>query len=249
MNEFPTSDENPDEADERYRRLSDRSPSGPSDAVRRAVLRHAAELAAKQRRWRVATFGGLAAAAALTGLLLVPHFLMPTPVARRPAPLAAAGPGTSSPEPVLPSAARNADESGTAAAPRVENRVEPPATASDSRAVSSPAAAPPSRALSLPRAASLAAPATALHEAARSGDMPALQRLVAAKADIDARDVSGRTALMLAVRGGHKSAVDALLAAGADPNAADAAGTTPLEAARAGGHSAIATALEQAGAR
>jgi hypothetical protein len=49
MNEIPTPNEGPDEIDERYRRLSDRDSSGPSEAVRRAVLRHAAELAAQIR--------------------------------------------------------------------------------------------------------------------------------------------------------------------------------------------------------
>ena len=77
---------NEQEVDERYRRLSDRDSSRPSEAIRQAVLRHAAELAAQvhtqessapiefrkaaanEPRWRVATYGGLAAAA-LAGLL------------------------------------------------------------------------------------------------------------------------------------------------------------------------------------
>jgi ankyrin repeat protein len=88
-----------------------------------------------------------------------------------------------------------------------------------------------------------------LREAAQRGDVPTLQRLVAAHVDINARDANGRTALMLAVLQGQKEAVDTLLAAGADPNAADSSGTTPLRAALAGAHSAIATALEQSGAR
>ena len=95
MNELPPPNEGLEEVDGRYRRLSDRDSSHPSEAIRRAVLRHAAELAAQARtpessapvefrkpsanepRWRVATYGGLAAAA-LAGLLIAPHFLAPS---------------------------------------------------------------------------------------------------------------------------------------------------------------------------
>jgi hypothetical protein len=247
MNEIPTSNEGPDEADERYRRLSDRDPSGPSEAVRRAVLRHAAELAAQARtqgnsattdrspaqraRWRVATYGGLAAAA-LAGLLMVPHFLVPStpPVALQP--LVASPPqlAAPAPAPVPPPAEREADAQPL------------PGRARNSAAASA-------RAFSLPRATSIADPAAALREAARRGDVSTLRRLLAEKLNIDARDASGRTALMLAVLQGQKEVVSTLLAAGADPNAADASGTTPLQAALAGAHSAIAVALEQSGAR
>ena len=233
MNEIPTPDEAPDEADERYRRLSDRDPSAPSEAVRRAVLRHAGELAAQARtqgnsattdrsaakgaRWRVATYGGLAAAA-LAGLLMVPHFLVPStpPVALQPLVASPPHPAAPASAPVLPPAER-------------------------------PAAS--ARAFSLPRATAIADPAAALREAARRGDVSTLRPLLAEKINIDARDASGRTALMLAVLQGQKEAVNTLLAAGADPNAADASGTTPLQAALAGAHSAIAVALEQSGAR
>jgi hypothetical protein len=232
MNKISTPDEQPDEVDERYRRLSDRQPTGPSEAVRRAVLRHAAGLSAKGPRRRVATYGGLAAAAALTGLLVVPHFLMPTPVAQLPALPVEPDTGASPPAPILPPAVRNDGSPPAAGAPALEqNSIER------------------SRAAVVPRAASMVDPATALREAARRGDAPALHRLLAEKLDIDARDANGRTALMLAVLKGHSEAVDTLLAAGANPNATDASGTTPLQAAFAGAHSAIATALEQSGAR
>src|ERR1700679_1971206 len=96
MNEIPTSNEEPDETDDLYRRLSARDSSAPSEVVRRAVLRHAAELAAKRTRRRVATHGGLAAAATLAGLLTLPRFWTPmppaAPVARLPA--AASAPKT-----------------------------------------------------------------------------------------------------------------------------------------------------------
>jgi hypothetical protein len=110
MTEFPPPNEGLEDVDERYRRLSDRDSSRPGDAIRRAVLRHAAELAAQARtqessapievrrssakepRWRVATYGGLAAAA-LGGLLIAPHFITPStaPMART-APMAPLSP-------------------------------------------------------------------------------------------------------------------------------------------------------------
>jgi hypothetical protein len=265
MNEIPTPDEAPDEADERYRRLSDRDPSAPSEAVRRAVLRHAGELAAQARtqgnsattdrsaakgaRWRVATYGGLAAAA-LAGLLMVPHFLVPStpPVALPPQVASPPHPAAPASAPVLPPAERAADAQPAPGVAR--NSVEPPrAPASQTQSSNSPAAAASARAFSLPRATAIADPAAALREAARRGDVSTLRPLLAEKINIDARDASGRTALMLAVLQGQKEAVNTLLAAGADPNAADASGTTPLQAALAGAHSAIAVALEQSGAR
>ena len=272
MNEIPPGDEQPDEADEHYRRLSDRDSSGPSEAVRRAVLRHAAELAAQARaeripgtlsrpaakgsRSRVAGYGGLALAAALAGLLIVPHYLKPRP-ARAPA-LTAGGPLSASapqpaglapdpaaapvhapaPAPTQPSAERYADAQPLPAP--VQNSIARPS-------MSATGALP--RASSLARAASPNDPAAALREAAQSGDLPALQKLLADQSNIDARDARGRTALMLAVLHGRKQAVTTLLAAGADPNAADASGTTPLRAALAAAHSDIAAALEQSGAR
>jgi len=95
MKELPPPNEGLEDVDELYRRLSDRDSSRPGEAIRRAVLRHAAELATQARtqggsapiesrrpsanepRWRVATYGGLAAAA-LAGLLIAPHFLTPS---------------------------------------------------------------------------------------------------------------------------------------------------------------------------
>jgi hypothetical protein len=269
MKEIPTPNEGPDEVDEQYRRLSDRESSGPSEAVRRAVLRHAAELAAQSRTqenapargtpvakrtpWRIATYGGLAAAAALAGLLVIPHFLMPStePAARLPPPSSyVPDTGASTAAPALPPA-RQAD------APRAEempglarnSTARGSAPASQPQTLAPLAAGSPPRLFSLSRAASPADPAAALREAAQRGDVPTLRRLVAADLNINARDAGGRTALMIAVLHGQKEAVNVLLAAGADPNAADATGTKPLQAALARAHSAIAAALEQSGAR
>ena len=91
----PPSPEEPDDMDdldEEYRRASALDPSRPGEAVRRAVLDHAAKLAAERAvmqvgmsakprrlvasraRWRPAIFGSLAAAA-LAGFMVDPHFL------------------------------------------------------------------------------------------------------------------------------------------------------------------------------
>ena len=253
MSEIPTSEEGRDEAEQQYRRLSDRDSSGPSEAVRRAVLRHAAELAAQARaeqraiagpaakstRRRVAAFGGLAAAAMLAGLLVVPHYLVPNgapvvPVPARPSESATAPSSPAAP----PSAGRDAPLASRG-----------PELAQDrAQTLNSPAAASP-RPLPLARAESPVNPEAALRDAAQRGDAPGIHRFLEARLNINARDAAGRTALMLAVLHGRREAVEILLNAGADPNAADASGTTPLQAALAGAHPAIATILEQSGAR
>ena len=91
MTEVPPSQDESDDADELYRRASALDGGRPSEAVRRAILTHAAELAAAravdnagskavkrrpapQAWWRPAAFGTLAAAA-LAGLLVTPQFI------------------------------------------------------------------------------------------------------------------------------------------------------------------------------
>ena len=92
MSKGPPSQDQPDDVDDQYRRASALDPSRPSEAVRRAVLAHAAQLVAKrttsdegsmikstrtavnQAWWRPAILGTLAAAA-LAGLVVAPRFL------------------------------------------------------------------------------------------------------------------------------------------------------------------------------
>jgi ankyrin repeat protein len=292
MNESPPPNDGLEDVDERYRRLSDRDSSRPSEKLRSAILRHASELAVQARapessapiqfrrhaangRWRVATYGGLAAAA-LAGLLIAPHFLTPstlpmtrlsplpvhsqepaaekaaTPAATPAAPQAFAGKVRPSPSPALGPAA-GAD---TRRAPRAQGPARDSASPPQVAQTQAMPAAPAARAMaSSPRPAaasataeSLDAPA-ALREAAQSGNVQRLEALLTERIDIDARDTNGRSALMLAVLHDRKDAVNSLLAAGADPNAADTNGTTPLEAAIAGARPEIAAALRRAGAR
>src|SRR6185503_6719890 len=82
-----------------------------------------------------------------------------------------------------------------------------------------------------------------LHRAAMAGDVAAIKRLIARKADVNGRVKSnefyssewGNTPLMLAVRDGRDEAVAALLEAGADVNAVNDRGVSVL-------HRAIARA-------
>jgi hypothetical protein len=151
MSKVPPSQDQPDDVADQYRRASALDPSRPSEAVRRAVLAHAAQLVAKratrdegsvikstrravnQAWWRPAILGTLAAAA-LAGLVVAPRFL-----ALRSLPAAA-----------TPSA------EGSVAAPT--SVAQAPDTRTDERAASAPAAGPESTAK--PRAST------------RSADMP-----------------------------------------------------------------------------
>lgn len=277
MTELPP-DENPaDGVDDRYRLASSREVSRPSESVRRAVLRHAADLSAqrasakqpvdidfKQRdanqAWRrPAAYGGLAAAA-LAGLLIAPRFLTPSPP---PVPTARLGPAA--PAPLAESAGAPTDAPAAAPAGGLgENqrrafaaksnaqsapRAEHFAASDGASVESAPPPAAPAASLGARAAAQPTDSASALRQSAALGDLPRLRALIAEQPEIDARDSSGRSALMLAVLFGQADAVNALLASGADANAADANGTTPLQAALAHNRSAIAAALRRAGAR
>ncbi len=131
MNKEPPDQDPADDVDAQYRRASALDPSRPGEAVRRAVLAHAAQLATeratagagrlKSRRsahpawWRPAIFGTLAAAG-LAGLVIAPQWLAPR------APPAAAS------SPIAPAADNLAPEPATrppAASPEITAR--PPA--------------------------------------------------------------------------------------------------------------------------
>jgi Ankyrin repeats (3 copies) len=94
MNELPPSDDRPDDVDDLYRRASALDASRPSESVRRAVLDHAAQLAAeraalnnpvkvdltarpKRQTWQRPAIFGTLAAAALAGLLVAPQLIAP----------------------------------------------------------------------------------------------------------------------------------------------------------------------------
>ena len=73
---------------------------------------------------------------------------------------------------------------------------------------------------------------TALHQAARRGDVSVAQALLDHGATIDARDAKGQTPLRRAVNCRQLQIVRLLVRHGADPHAADRRGVTPLDVAR-----------------
>ncbi len=75
---------------------------------------------------------------------------------------------------------------------------------------------------------------TALHMAARRGDVEVAGALLECGADIEARDSLGETPLRRAVNCGKTDVAALLLAKGADPHSVGSKGLTPLSAARTG---------------
>jgi ankyrin repeat protein len=84
---------------------------------------------------------------------------------------------------------------------------------------------------------------SALMFAAINGQIEAMQRLIAAHADVNIRARKGVTALMLAAQQGHLQAVQLLLAAHADAKAATEGGMTARMFAERGGYEDIAKIL------
>lgn len=84
--------------------------------------------------------------------------------------------------------------------------------------------------------------------ATTSGDVLALETLLDAGADIDAKDRHGQTALMLAAHRGHLVAVEALLRRGANLDVTAKFGLSALMLAIVAGHEEIGRALVRAGA-
>jgi ankyrin repeat protein len=90
---------------------------------------------------------------------------------------------------------------------------------------------------------------TALHSAIAGQDRESTLALIAAGADVNAKQQDDFTALHEAAQNGDREIVEALLAAGADPALMLANGDRPADVARNHGHAEIAKALEQAPAR
>ena len=87
-----------------------------------------------------------------------------------------------------------------------------------------------------------------LFTAASDGNAEAIPALLAAGADLNARDNDGYVPLHSAAYSGHAGAIAALRAAGADPNARNNNGFTPLHGAAYYGHAEAIAALHAAGA-
>ena len=86
---------------------------------------------------------------------------------------------------------------------------------------------------------------TPLLEVANRGPTSAVQRLLRANADPNARSGSGSTALHEAVFCEASDRVDLLLASKADPSLANGRGKTPLDVAAQLGHAEIVALFEQ----
>ena len=85
----------------------------------------------------------------------------------------------------------------------------------------------------------------ALREAARKGDLPALQALLStAGVDVDSTDDDDETALHFACRADRLEVVKALLAAGANPKATNESARTPLDVAREYHSASVVTWME-----
>jgi ankyrin repeat protein len=84
--------------------------------------------------------------------------------------------------------------------------------------------------------------------AAERGDLESIDARVAARDDVDAKDLQGMSALAIAAAAGKGEAVSRLLAAGATVDAKDADGWTALGHALRAGHPAAALPLIQGGA-
>jgi ankyrin repeat protein len=90
---------------------------------------------------------------------------------------------------------------------------------------------------------------TALHWAARHGDVDLIKMLLAAGANVKATTrLANYTPLLLASEAGSAGAIDALIAAGADPKGTSASGVSPLMFASAAGHADAVKTLIARGA-
>jgi ankyrin repeat protein len=79
--------------------------------------------------------------------------------------------------------------------------------------------------------------------AAGAGKLAEVERLIAARVDLESRDAQGRSALLLAVAGNHIAIAKALLAAGASPDAQATNRDTPWLLAGASGRAEIVAAM------
>ena len=86
---------------------------------------------------------------------------------------------------------------------------------------------------------------TSLMNAAKDGNVEAIQRILDSGADVNERTTEGKRALMMAASEGHADAVQLLIKHGADVDAVDSHNTTALIVAATGGYDdAVALLLE-----
>jgi hypothetical protein len=264
MNKVPPDQDPADDVDAQYRRASALDSSRPGEAVRRAVLAHAAQLAAerargdaggrrsrrtlKQAGWRPAIFGTLAAAA-LAGLVIAPQWLaLRAPPAAESSPIAPAADNLAS-EPALPPPAASREITARPPAP-VRSANLPSYSARAQPKTNEPTVAPAIEATPLAQSAGSSA---ADSSAAVAGAPAARQRMagssaappIAAAARVGA---SPAAAFRHAAEVGDLATLAALAEKQADIDARDAAGRTALMLATLHGQTDAVAALLAYGA-
>jgi hypothetical protein len=273
MNKVPPSQDQPEDVDDQYRRASALDPSRPSEAVRRAVLAHAAQLAAEratriegsktkstrtavsQAWWRPAILGTLAAAA-LAALMFAPRFLVPgaPPVAE--APRAQGTRGNAAPALVAQAPDSRADEraqSGPALGP--ERTAKPGASTRNADVLSHTGGARPKVSA---RASSGAAPVAAAAQSTdamvggasqqRAPRNTSVATAITAVPRISEAPADPAAAVRRAAEIGDLSGLQMLLEKQTDIDSPDAAGRTALMLATLHGHTDAVAALLAHGA-
>jgi ankyrin repeat protein len=265
MNKVPPNEDPAEDVDAQYRRASALDPSRPGEAVRRAVLVHAAQLAAqratagagsrlKSRRtanrawWRPAIFGTLAAAG-LAGLVIAPQFLArrAPPVTEPPASVLAAD--TRAVEPAPPAALSPEITSG----PPVSARsATVPSHSVRARSKANEATAPPAAepASSVPPEESRPADtgAAVADVPARQLRMPSERSAATSIATAPRLGTNSPAAFRRAAQSGDLAALQALVEKQADIESRDAAGRTALMLATLHGQTDAVAALLAYGA-
>jgi hypothetical protein len=268
MNQSPSGDGD-DDMERRYQRGL-KEDSGPSEAVRRAILEHASRMAVEHarsqpgrrtpaklaaRRW--STIFGTLAAAVFAGLLVVPILRPPVAPKQSPVALPQQAPAQE-PARELAEVQRNETPGRAAGAPReiTAQAVKPKAAAGPTStlsryasqaksgipAASDAAAAPPAA----PAAAPASPPASASDVASAIAGAPALASRNSARMATSS-DERGEL-LRGAAAGGDLAAARALLSSSFDVDARDPSGRTALMLAIAQGHADVVDALLAHGA-
>ena len=98
------------------------------------------------------------------------------------------------------------------------------------------------------------APDISIHDAVKTGNIEAVKQHLAAGADVNAKDINGRTSLYYAAFKSHDEIAELLIAAGADVNAKiesgmNFEGDTPLDLAIIRKHTEIADLLRKHGGK